>query len=62
MTTIKDANSRVDFVWINDDAELRRVEGVIGKSTTNNSVVYTDQLITPTLSVNQHQSTTHGYW
>ena len=45
-----DTNSRVDFVWISDDIELKRIEGVIGKSAATNSVVYTDHYIISQLS------------
>jgi len=50
VTTIKDTNSRVDFVWMNNDKELRRVEGISGKSTANNSMVHTDHYIISQLS------------
>ena len=50
VTTIRDINSRVDFVWISNGIELRRVEGVVGESTVNNLAVYTDHYIIPELS------------
>jgi len=50
VTIIKDTNSRVDFVWISDGKELKRVERVIGKSTANNSVFCTDHYIISQLS------------
>ena len=50
VTTIRDINSRVDFVWISNDIELRRVEGVAGEPTVNNLAVYTDHYIIPQLS------------
>ena len=50
VTTIRDINSRVDFVWISNGIELRRVEGVGGKPTVSNLAVYTDHYIIPRLS------------
>ena len=50
VTTIRDINSRVDFVWISNGIELRRVEGVAGEPTVNNLAVYTDHYIIPQLS------------
>ena len=50
VTTIRDINSRVDFVWISNGIELRRVEGVVGESTINGSSVYTYQYVIPQLS------------
>ena len=56
VTTIRDINSRVDFVWISNGTELERVEGVTGESSTNNLAVYTDYLITPQLSIADNNS------
>ena len=50
VTTIRDINSRVDFVWISNGTELKKVEGVNEKSTVNNSVIYTDYYIIPQLN------------
>ena len=50
VTTIRDINSRVDFVWISNGIELRRVEGVVGVPTMNNLEMYTDHYIIPQLS------------
>ena len=50
VTTIRDINSRVDFMWISNGTELRRVEGVVGESTINGSSVYTYQYVIPQLS------------
>ena len=50
VTTIRDINSRVDFVWISNGIELRRVEGVVGEPTVRNLTVYTDHYIIPQLS------------
>ena len=50
VTTIRDINSRVDFVWISNGIELRRVEGVVGESTVNNFAIYIDHYIIPELS------------
>ena len=51
VTTIRVINSRVDFVWISNGIELRRVEGVVGEPTVNNFAVYTDHYIIPQLSI-----------
>ena len=56
VTTIRDVNSRVDFVWISNGIELRRVEGVVGEPTVNNLVIYTDHYIIPELSDNDNNS------
>ena len=50
VTTIRDINSRVDFVWISNGIELRRMEGVIGEPTVRNLGAYTDHYIIPQLS------------
>ena len=50
VTTIRDINSRVDFVWISNGIELRRVEGVVGEPTMNNLEMYTDHYIIPQLT------------
>ena len=50
VTTIRDINSRVDFVWISNGIELRRVEGVVGDSSVSNLSVYTDYYIISQLS------------
>lgn len=51
VTTIRDINSRVDFVWISNGRELERVEGVSGKSTGSNSANYTCHYVVPQLSI-----------
>ena len=56
VTTIRDINSRVDFVWISNGVELKRVEGVTGESSTNNLVVYTNNYIIPQLSIADNNS------
>ena len=56
VTTIRDINSRVDFVWISNGTELERVEGVTGDSSTNNLAVYTDYYIIPQLSIADNNS------
>ena len=56
VTTIRDINSRVDFVWISNGTELERVEGVTGESSTNNLAVYTDYYIIPQLSIADNNS------
>ena len=56
VTTIRDINSRVDLVWISDDTELERVEGVTSESSTNNLAVYTDYYIIPQLSITDNNS------
>ena len=50
VTTVRDINSRVDFVWISNGLELRRVEGVIGEPTVSYIAVYTDHYVIPQLS------------
>ena len=56
VTTIRDVNSRVDFVWISNGIELRMVEGIVGEPTMNNLVIYTDHYIIPELSDNDNNS------
>ena len=56
VTTIRDINSRVDFVWISNGTELERVEGVTGESSTNNLAVYTDYYIISQLSIADNNS------
>ena len=56
VTTIRDINSRVDFVWISNGTELERAEGVTGESSTNNLAVYTDYYIIPQLSIADNNS------
>ena len=56
VTTIRDINSRVDFMWISNGRELERVEGVTGESSTNNLAVYTDYYIILKLSIADNNS------
>ena len=56
VTTIRDINSRVDFVWISNGTELERVEGVTGELSTNNLTIYTNYLIIPQLSITDNNS------
>ena len=56
VTTIRDINSRVDFVWISNGTELKRVEGVTGVSSTNNLAFYTDHYIISQLSIADNNS------
>ena len=56
VTTIRDINSRVDFVWITNGIELRRVEGVIGEPTVSNLASYIDHYIIPQLSDTDNNS------
>ena len=56
VTTIRDINSRVDFVWISNGIELERVEGVTGVSSRNNLVVYTDHYIISQLNIADNNS------
>ena len=56
VNTIKDINSRVDFVWISNDTEVERVEGVNPKLTSHNSLVYTHYYIIPQLSNTDNNS------
>ena len=56
VTTIRDINSRVDFVWISNGTELERVEGVTGASSTNNLAVHMDYYIIPQLTIAENNS------
>ena len=56
VTTIRDINSRVDFVWISNGKELEKVKGASGKLTVNNLVVYTDHYIISQLSTADNSS------
>ena len=56
VTTIRDINSRVDFVWISNGTELERVEGVTGVSSANNLAIYTNHYIIPQLSIADNNS------
>ena len=51
VTTIRDINSRVDFVWISNGIELRRMEGVSDKITAGSLVVYADYYIISQLNI-----------
>ena len=55
VTTVRGITSRVDIIWLtftgNNYTIVRTVEDVTA-NTVNNSAVYTDQLVTPPLSVN----------
>ena len=48
---VRGITSRVDIIWRTGNTTVRRVDGVTA-NIVNNSAVYTDQLITPPLSVN----------
>ena len=50
VTTVRNLNSRVDFVWSSNGTELRRMEGFASKSTVNNLETYADHYIIPQLS------------
>ena len=54
-TTKTDINSRADFVWISNGIELERV-GIVGESSTNNSVVYRDYYIIRQLTAAHNNS------
>ena len=57
VTTIRDVNSRLDFVWISNGTELERVEGIIiTGASSNNLTVYTDYYIIPQLSIADNNS------
>ena len=56
VTTIRDINSRVDFVWISNGTEHERVEGVTGTSSTNNLAIFTDYYIISQLSIADNNS------
>ena len=55
VTTIRDINSRVDFVWISNGTEVERVEGVTDVST-NNLTAYTNHYIISQLSIADNNS------
>ena len=48
---VRGITSRVDIIWITGFRTVRRVDNLTA-STVNNSVVYSDQFITPPLSAN----------
>jgi len=50
---VRGITSRVDIIWRTGNTTVRRVDGVTA-NTVSNSAVYTDQLITPPLSVNDN--------
>ena len=56
VTTIRDINSRVDFVWSSNGTELERVEGATGVSSTSNLAVYTHYYIISQLSTADNNS------
>ena len=56
VTTIRDINSRVDFVWISNGIELRRVEGSSEKLTAGSLAVYADYYIISQLSTDDSNS------
>ena len=50
---VRGITSRVDIIWTTGSRVVRRVEGVAASIGNNSqSVVYTDQFITPPLSAN----------
>ena len=55
-TTNKDINGRVDFVWISDDVEVERVEGVVGEPVVNNLSRYTNHYVISQLSIADNNS------
>jgi len=48
---VRGITSRVDIIWRTGNTTVRRVDNV-SANIVSNSAVYTDQLITPPLSVN----------
>ena len=50
---VRGVTSRVDIIWTTGFRTVRRVEGITA-SIVNNSAIYTDQLVTPPLSVNDN--------
>ena len=48
---VRGISSRVDIIWTTGFTTVRRVNGVTA-SIVSNSAVYTDQFVTPPLSVN----------
>ena len=55
-TSIRDINSKVDFVWTSNGTELERVEGATGVSSTSNLAVYTHYYIISQLSTADNNS------
>jgi len=53
--TVRGITSTVDIIWSSDGTELKRMEGVIVSSTTDNSVMYTD-----TYNISQLSTTDDG--
>ena len=51
VTTVRGITSRVDIIWLTFTGIVRAVEDVTA-NIVNNSAVYTDQLVTPPLNVN----------
>ena len=50
---VRGITSRVDIIWTTGFRTVRRVEDITA-SIVNNSAIYTDQLVTPPLSVNDN--------
>jgi len=50
---VRGITSRVDIIWRTGNTTVRRIDGVTA-NIVNNSAVYSDQLITPPLSVNDN--------
>ena len=50
---VRGITSRVDIIWTTGFRTVRRVEGITA-TIMNNSAIYTDQLVTPPLSVNDN--------
>ena len=50
---VRGITSRVDVIWTTGFRTVRRVDNLTA-STVNNSVVYSDQFITPPLSANDN--------
>lgn len=52
-TTVRGITSRVDIIWSTGRMTVKRVNGVTPKSV-GHSMIYTDQLVTPPLSINDN--------
>ena len=50
INAVRGITSRVDIVWSSDGSELKRTEGLIHSSTTNDSVLYAEFYTIPQLS------------
>ena len=62
ITTVKGITSRVDIVWSSNGSELKRTEGLVHSSTTDDSVLYTEFYTIPKLSaLDEHRTITYDF-